>query len=133
MARKRTSKKDTVREDYRRLQSAVDKALEDREFMLRTLQEPRIGKIVSTFERDIEIMKESLTAAEKSEFGTLQSRIRARRELLKELRESYEQQLSDAKQALREFEEANALFLSGAKAEPNKKTEKKQEVGASTA
>ena len=120
---------DKLLEDYRRLQDTYAAALKNRQFMVQSLADERLARILTRFEREIESTKESLVLAEKKEIDGKQQAVLARRSLLAQLRAAYEEDVKEAKDELARFERDNQLFLNEHLGPP--KQSKKAEAAAS--
>lgn len=105
------AKRDTVRADFKRLYEDHEKAQSSRRFMTTVLQDPRMVKVLSLYERDIEEQKELLVTVEKKDMDRMQASVKARRELLATLRHAYETELQDSQKQLEDFKRNHALFL----------------------
>ena len=113
---------DNVSVDHIRLVEALSVAQGKREWVLAVTADERLSKILRRFEAEIETTKESLVDAEKKDVEGKQHSVRARRDLLAQLRHAYEDEAKEAKLALEKFEEKHALFLQGKTAKLSKRT-----------
>lgn len=110
-AKAKKEEDDQLRKDYRELQARAASAEADRKALLRCVKDPRVSKLLTRFEREIEDLKEELTSTDKKNVEGMQAKIQARRELLNLLRNAHEDELRAAKDALRDFEKDHSLFL----------------------
>lgn len=104
-------KRGSVKQHHQELQEKIQKLIEDREFVKGCLSSPPVFAILSRFGKEIEADKERLVLAEKKDIEGLQACVKARRALLNILQTAYEDDLTEARSQLREFEQSNALFL----------------------
>lgn len=107
----RNEAKDHARDQHAALKNELALARTNKKWMLDTLADPRMAKVISHYERSIEDAKEELVNAPKTEVERRQATIIASRSLLATFRGSYDQAVTDAERSLKEFESHNPLFL----------------------
>lgn len=110
---KTTCDENVVNRHHDELKEKVSKLVEYREFVKSCLSTPQFSAILGRYSQEIEAKKESLISCEKKDVERLQAEIVSRRELLSDLKSSYDVELEDARKQLQEFERQHALFLSG--------------------
>ena len=105
------AEKKDVAEDHKRLAKDFAAAQEKRIWIQGVIKDARMSAILSRFESEIERSKEGLVLVEKKDLEAKQESVKARRDVLRQLREAYADDVSEAKAALERFEKENALFL----------------------
>lgn len=118
---------ETLASRHRILIGELDKAERDLEWWDAVILDPRFRKRLESIEDGIESTKEHLVNADKADdIRKLQADIRARRALVLAFkREAFADPVSEARKALRAFEEGHSLFLQRQRSKIETKAAKK--------
>lgn len=109
----KTREQDEIRLEHERLRRVYEEAREDQSWWEITLKDRRMKKVLESIQEEEKTKKEGLVDCEKKDVDSLQASVKANRGLILKInRESDPQNVSDAKRALDEYEQENALFLS---------------------
>lgn len=107
-----------VQETHDKLKRDLYDAKSNRAEVLDAISRPAVAKKIAKYTSDIDAAKEMLVDAEKpADFNRLQAMVKARRALLGDLKNAYNEDVTEAQRALSEFETANALLIHGGRSD----------------
>lgn len=131
MAKKKTHDKDAdpdVIRELKRLEGNLESIIAKQDSMTKALRAPALSEIISRWKAEIEEDKALLEDCPAKEVIILQQGIKAKKKILRDLGESYDIEIKEAKAALEAFKSQNTLLIQPSVLEdkPEKKSKKDQ-------